>query len=188
MEVDKDVTGVILAGGQSSRMGEDKALLRWKGLPLYRYLTAALEPVCREILISTHLPSESFGAIKVIPDRFDSIGPIAGIEAGLYHAAHPLVLFVSVDTPNLSSAFFKYLISKHGQYDISLAAHQGVNEPMIGVYNRQIYGTVLESIHNQLFKPPAIIKKTNWQEIDIHPDLNFYSDDLFKNLNSPTDL
>lgn len=182
------VSGVILAGGKSSRMGRDKALLTWKGERLTDRMARIMDPACSELLVSTHLSAEHFGNLTVIRDRFEAIGPIAGLESGLFHAAHALVLFASVDSPNLSADLFRYLVEKHRDYDISLAAHLGVDEPMIGIYSRSLHPQLESFIRSGQTKPPAFIRQQRWQMIEIHPGLPFYEPDLFKNVNSPNDL
>ncbi|MCK5820800.1 MAG: molybdenum cofactor guanylyltransferase [Bacteroidales bacterium] len=182
------ITGIILAGGESSRMGQDKALVLWNGKTLLDWVKSAISPLCSQVLISSNSTPGLFPDDKLIADRFRNIGPIAGIESGLSHAGTAYCLIVSCDTPLLTTTLFEYLITNHGDFDISLAAHDGVNEPMIGIYNKSIHSTVIQSIENNNYKPPAIIRQTRWQEINIHPDLNFYSPELFKNMNRPEDL
>ena len=182
------ITGVILAGGQSSRMGVDKALVEWQGKRLVDYLLEQMHLVCDEILISTHLPQENFPNQKAIPDLFGACGPIAGIESGLRHASCSSVVFASVDSPLLTSELFQYLISSHGDFEISLAAHRGINEPMIGVYDKDVLPKLQAYILSGKSKPPEFIRSRRWQEIDIHSSLPFYHPDLFKNMNTPKDL
>lgn len=182
------ITGIILAGGESSRMGQDKALVSWKGKSLVDWVKSAISPVCKEIIISSNSNPELFPNNKVVADRFNGIGPIAGIESGLFHANSPFCIIVSCDTPLVSTAMFEYLIAHHRDFDISLLAHDEVNEPMLGMYKTSVHSLVIESIKKGNFKPPAIIKQTKWQELNIHPGLDFFSSDLFKNMNSPDDL
>lgn len=184
----QSVSGIILAGGKSSRMGRDKALIQWKGRRLVDYLTEAMEPVCDEILISTHLDSSFFRGYRVIRDLYSDMGPLAGIESGLREAQNPMVIFASVDTPLLNSELFAFLLNQHGGFDISLAAHEGVNEPMIGVYSKQVHARLESFIRQGNHKPPDFIRSTRWQEVNVHPGHNFYHPQLFKNLNRPQDL
>lgn len=169
-------------------MGQDKALVLWKGRRLVDWVKLSISPVCKQILISSNSDPELFPDDRLIADRFQNIGPIAGIESGLYHASTPYCLIVSCDTPLLSTDMFEYLIAHHGNFDISLAAHDGVNEPMIGIYSRSVHSLLMQAIEDHQHKPPAIIRQTRWQEVNIHPGLNFYSPELFINMNRPEDL
>ncbi len=169
-------------------MGRDKAFMTWRGKALIDWVYEALEPVCSEMLISSNVPADQFPDRRVIADRFKDIGPIAGIESGLYHASNPSVVFCSCDTPGVCTDLFSHLIAKHRHFDISLAAHHGIDQPMIGIYQRSTQSFFAESIRQGNTKPPRAIKALNWQAIEIGPQLNFYQNDLFLNLNTPQDV
>ena len=188
MEKQENITGIILAGGQNTRMGQNKALVLWKGKRLIDWVFDALSPLCSSILISSNVEIDSPKNSLIVADRHRDIGPLAGIEAGLYHSKTQLNIIVSVDTPLLTSEFFRHMISEHKRFEISLPLHDGVNEPMIGVYNRSILPNIQQAIALGQYKPPALIKSCYYQEVEIHPGLNFYHPDMFLNLNSPDDL
>jgi len=183
-----NITGIILAGGQNRRMGQNKALVLWKGKRLIDWVFDALSPLCSNIIVSSNEKITAPQNSLIVPDRHRNIGPLAGIEAGLYHSTTNLNIIVSCDTPMLTTEFFRHMISMHKSFEISLPVHDGVNEPMIGVYNRSILPIIQNAISSGLFKPPALIKSCNYQEVPIHAGLNFYNPDLFLNLNSPDDL
>ncbi len=182
------VSGVILAGGNSRRMGTNKALVKWRGKALFEWVFSAMSFVCDEIIISSNSDPGLFPGYWLVPDLHPGIGPIAGLESGLFHANNNLVLFASCDTPLLSSDLFKYMLDMHNDFDISLATHDGINEPMIGVYTKSVYKAFSDAINEGMHKPPHVIRSLNWQEINIHDALNFYSVDMFLNLNRPEDL
>lgn len=182
------LTGIILAGGQSSRMGREKALVEWRGKALYQWVLSAMQPLCKEVLISSNSNPNQFRGLPTIPDRFKQIGPLAGIESGLFHSTTPFCLFASCDTPYLSTEFFSYLLTRHGDFDITLAAHKGINEPMIGIYSKRIHPLVVERITAGDYKPPSLIRQTNWQEIMLEEEPNIFHSKLFQNMNRPEDL
>jgi molybdenum cofactor guanylyltransferase len=77
------ITGIILAGGQSSRMGTDKAMLQIDGKTLMERAIEICKPICHEILISSNNPKhENFG-FTVIPDEIKNCGPMGGIYSCL---------------------------------------------------------------------------------------------------------
>lgn len=182
------VTGAILAGGESRRMGTNKPLTSYKGKPLIQWVYESMQTVCDEILIIANTGDYSFLNARVIPDNFRGSGPAAGLEAALKASSHPLVLVSSCDTPNLSPGFFRYLIDNHTDHDISIAGHDDTDEPMIGVYSRRIHQLFWEALTGGNNRPPAVIRQTLWQIIPVHPGLDFYRSDLFLNLNTPQDL
>jgi len=188
MSLPQNITGIVLAGGQSSRMGQEKASLLWKGKRLVDYAVETLSPLCKELFISSNNPDLIVNNLEILPDGYRGIGPIAGIEAGLSRASNEICIVVSCDTPLLPTKMFQYMLQEHQDFDISLAAHEGINEPMIGIYSKRVYPVIREAIGNGENKPPTIIRMNRWQEINIHPNLNFYSADMFRNLNRPEDL
>jgi molybdopterin-guanine dinucleotide biosynthesis protein A len=182
------VTGIILAGGESRRMGTFKPLVEYKGKPLIRWIYDALAPICSEIIIIANSGDFPDMIASIYPDNYPGNGPAAGIEAGLSHCRTNLALFCSCDTPNLPTALFEHLLAKHDGFDISIAGHDDTNEPLIGVYSKTVHGAYKEALLAGDPHPPRIMKKCKWQEIPFGPGQNFWHPDLFLNLNSPSDL
>jgi len=97
-------TAIILAGGRSSRMGQDKALLSVDGeTMLQRTVTLAKAAGCDEVLISRNEPC-------FIPDIFVAAGPLAGIQSALMHASADRCLVLAIDIPLLSPALVRLLL------------------------------------------------------------------------------
>jgi molybdopterin-guanine dinucleotide biosynthesis protein A len=100
-----EVTGVILAGGQGSRMGGvDKGLQPFRGKPMAAHAIERLVPQVDELLINANRNPEAYGAFghRVIADEIEGFaGPLAGFERGLAHAAGQLVVTVPCDSPFL---------------------------------------------------------------------------------------
>jgi molybdopterin-guanine dinucleotide biosynthesis protein A len=186
--VETGITGIILAGGESRRMGNLKPLVIYRGKPLIHWIFEALSPICTDIIIIANSGNFSGLDASVFPDNYQHTGPAAGIEAGLAHCKTNLAIISSCDTPNLSTGFFKYLLENHDGFDISIAAHDSLNEPLIGIYSRSVHPVFVESIESGDPHPPRIIRKCKWQEIPVDPHHDFYRPDLFLNLNTPLDL
>ena len=182
------ITGIILAGGESRRMGTLKPLVHYRDKPLIYWIFDALRPVCSDIIIIAN--SGDFSALdaSVYPDNYPGNGPAAGIEAGLNRCRTSLALVTSCDTPNLTTEFFEYLLKKHEGFDISIAAHDGINEPLIGVYSSAAHPFFKQAILDGDPHPPRIIRRCRWQELPVDSACNFYRPDLFLNLNTPLDL
>lgn len=83
MEIQKKITGFVLAGGRSSRMGEDKGLMRLAGKPLVMHLVEQLQPCVDElVLIANHPEYMQFG-YRVVEDMVAEIGPMGGSTRAL---------------------------------------------------------------------------------------------------------
>ena len=99
------ITGVVLAGGQGSRMGGvDKGLQEFRGKPMVAHALERLQPQVDEILINANRNAEAYARLghRVIADEIEGFaGPLAGFERGLAHASGDLVVTVPCDSPFL---------------------------------------------------------------------------------------
>lgn len=101
------VTGVVLAGGQGSRMGGvDKGLQPFRGKPMVVHVLERLAPQVTELLINANRNPDDYARFgyRVVADEIEGFaGPLAGFERGLAHASHALVVTVPCDSPFLPS-------------------------------------------------------------------------------------
>ncbi|MBC8022756.1 MAG: molybdenum cofactor guanylyltransferase MobA [Burkholderiales bacterium] len=99
------VTGVVLAGGQGSRMGGvDKGLQEFRGKPMAAHVIERLAPQVDEVLINANRNADAYARFghRVIADEIEGFaGPLAGFERGLAHASGDLVVTVPCDSPFL---------------------------------------------------------------------------------------
>jgi molybdopterin-guanine dinucleotide biosynthesis protein A len=99
-----EIGGYVLAGGHSSRMGKDKALLELAGKPLVRHAVKKLRRVCMDVRILSDNPLlEPYAPL--VPDIHPDCGPMSGMEAGLAHSIFEWNLFLAVDMPFVPTAF-----------------------------------------------------------------------------------
>jgi molybdenum cofactor guanylyltransferase len=101
-----EIGGYVLAGGRSSRMGRDKALLELEGRPLIDHAVGKLRRVCAEVkILSGNLELARYGAL--VEDLHPGCGPIGGIEAALVDTAFGWNLILPVDMPLLRAEFLE---------------------------------------------------------------------------------
>jgi molybdopterin-guanine dinucleotide biosynthesis protein A len=184
----QEITGIILAGGHNRRMGRNKAMVEWRGKKMLDWVYDTISPLCTHVIISSNESIPHPSGSDLVPDIHKGIGPAAGIESGLFNSSTKLNIIVSVDTPALGTGLFSYLINMHGDYEITIPVHNGVNEPMIGIYDRSVLPVFQKAIAEGFTKPPAIIRSCRYQEVTVDESMNFYSPEMFLNLNSPQDL
>lgn len=100
-----EVTGLILAGGRGRRMGGvDKGLEPLRGKPMAQWVLERLAPQVDEVLINANQNTDAYGALgcRVVGDTVGGFaGPLAGLQSGLTHARHELVITVPCDSPFL---------------------------------------------------------------------------------------
>jgi molybdopterin-guanine dinucleotide biosynthesis protein A len=104
-----DLTGLILAGGKSRRMGgRNKAFLELDGRPLIEIVIERMQSVCGEVVIVAGDPGPYAGlGVPVIEDRFRGVGVLGGMHAGLEAASHELALVVGCDMPFLNPGLLR---------------------------------------------------------------------------------
>jgi molybdopterin-guanine dinucleotide biosynthesis protein A len=109
------IGGIILAGGQSRRMGQPKALLRLTpdGPTLIELALAAVRSVAADAILVTNAPETyAFLGCRMVADQFPGLGALAGIHAGLAVSAHEHNLIVACDMPFLNPALLAALAAE----------------------------------------------------------------------------
>ena len=131
-------SAAILAGGKSSRMGTNKALLEVGGSGMLRRTADLLRPLVDELFLvaDDDAPYAGLG-LPVIPDIHPGRGAVGGIHAALLHAAHPLLLCVACDMPHIERAVIALLLASARPGDDALLPRIGGRpEPLLAVYGR----------------------------------------------------
>lgn len=129
--------GFVVAGGKSSRMGRDKALLNLDGETLIARALRKLRYVCAEAAIAGG-GADLAGFGRVIPDEMPGCGPLGGIVAALEQSAYEWNLFLAVDMPFVPESALRALLAAAGGSEmILLAQADGYIQPLCGVYSRR---------------------------------------------------
>jgi molybdopterin-guanine dinucleotide biosynthesis protein A len=175
-----DVTGFVLAGGKSSRMGRDKALLDWHGVTLLEHMMNLLRTVTDPVLVVGR---------DQLCDRLPGLGPLSGIATGLEHSATDANLFLAVDLPHLTEGFLKYLRSrlKNSTFPL-LACKIGADYPLcLGIWR-----PMLPEIQKHLTAGQRSVRRlieTAAAEIISEAEIVTAGFDvgIFRNINTPED-
>ena len=134
------LTVCIQAGGQSSRMGEDKALKTFLGRPLIQRVVERLSPIADELIVTTNRPKEySFLGPPLFSDLKPGRGPLGGLYTAIASATNPVVAIVACDmpfaSPTLLQAANKILVDEGA--DVVIARGEEGYEPLHAVYRRE---------------------------------------------------
>jgi molybdopterin-guanine dinucleotide biosynthesis protein A len=130
---------IILAGGQSQRLGRDKSLLPVGGEPLLARTVRRLAPLSDDLIVVTNHPNryEPLGLpVRLIPDERRGVGSLMGIYSGLRAARHGLALAVGCDMPFLNVALLRYMLGLAPGYDVVIPRLEGFVEPLHAVYSQ----------------------------------------------------
>jgi molybdopterin-guanine dinucleotide biosynthesis protein A len=134
-----DLTGIVLAGGASRRMGQDKAFLELGGRPLIGIVIERMVQVCTEVLVVAGdvRPYASLG-VPVVEDRFRGVGVLGGLHAGLEAAAHELALAVGCDMPFLDPYLLRAFAGWAEGFDVAVLRYEDGEqvEPLHAAYRR----------------------------------------------------
>ena len=138
-KTEQGYTGIILTGGQSSRMGKEKGLIQWKGKSLIENAIAILSLFCEHIFISANNDHfDSFG-YTVVGDLFPDCGPMGGIYSALTKSGTLNNIVIPSDTPFVTPALYRYLISHAGSFDVIVPVdHDSFYQPLCAVYSRSV--------------------------------------------------
>lgn len=133
-----DLTAFVLAGGKSSRMGEDKAFIKFKGSTLLNRALQLASQVASEVRIVGAIEKFS-GFAKTVPDIFAGRGPLGGIHAALRSTDTGFNLIMAVDTPLMAPEFLRYLRDQ-AFASMALVTVPHVNgrvQPLCAIYRRE---------------------------------------------------
>lgn len=144
----KNITGIILAGGKSSRMGTDKGFILLNNKPFVQYSIDALKPLVSEIIIVSDNDDYDVFGLKRISDLTKNAGPVAGICSGLEASITENNLILSCDIPLISSDILKQLINAiDDTSEIIQIESNGKTMPLIALYKKQV-----KSVFNDFLK------------------------------------
>jgi molybdopterin-guanine dinucleotide biosynthesis protein A len=140
-------SAIILAGGQSRRMGRDKALIDYRGRPIIAHVIDTLRAVSDDVAVVSNRPElySPFGA-RVVADYDPPCGPLGGIAVGLQAALHPLAVVVACDMPFLNLALLRWLVELADGYDAVVPQAGAEFEPLHAVYRRECHDPIVQRI------------------------------------------
>jgi molybdopterin-guanine dinucleotide biosynthesis protein A len=185
-----DLTGFVLAGGKSTRMGRDKAMLALRGRTLLETSLAALRQVAPEVFILG--PTDLYGSFAAtIPDIFPGCGPLSGIHSALCRTATQFNLIVAVDIPFVGAEFLAYLAGRAtgSSAMVTLPEIGGYLEPVCAVYSREFRMIAEQALRRGEHKITPLFSDIETLVIP-QPELEkfAFTAEMFENLNTPEDL
>ena len=183
----KGITGYILAGGKSSRMGTDKGLLLLDGKAMIHYVIEQMQPIFDKLVIVANNPEyEKFG-LEVIPDLIKDIGPAGGIYTALHHSDTKLNFMVSCDMPFVTAAAIEFIVNNTNDSQIVLLENQGKMEPLFGMYSKECEEIWLKLIEEGKVKLQEMVLHFNLKTIPVENN-EIFKGSFFKNINTNEDF
>lgn len=131
-------TAIIMAGGDSARMGQDKSMLLIEGQPMIKHIYNQLYPHFNQILISSNdISKYSFPGVKVVPDKVTGQGPLGGIASVLKASANELNFVIACDIPQVDTNLMKMMLRDCSDFDAVVPRiGRSRYEPLFAVYKK----------------------------------------------------
>ena len=177
------LTGIVLAGGKSSRMGSDKSLLVINKKTFIENIIEALKPNVDDIIIIENSGLHFSLGYKIYKDIFTDCGPLGGIYTALTHSKTQKNIILSCDMPLISSDVLKYLIKCTGEEQVTIVTDKGKLEPLCAIYNKTCLPIVESCLKSNNLKLKDVLKQLNIKEIEVS-NQTFYSPNLISNINT----
>jgi molybdopterin-guanine dinucleotide biosynthesis protein A len=183
------VTGIVLAGGVSQRMGQNKAFLELAGRPLIEVVIERMASVCVEVLVVAGDVRPYVGSeARLVEDRLRGVGALGGLHAGLEAATHELTLVVGCDMPFLNPDLLRAFAGWVEGFDVAVLRHTDGKylEPLHGAYRRTCLSAIEAVIRARrrrtvsFFPHVRVRYVTPADVIPFDPDLR-----SFHNVNTP---
>ncbi len=168
------LTGVILAGGKSKRLGRDKALETFNGEPLILKVISSIETLVDEIIlvVNDDKRKNDFSFMKNVTfatDKFSDAGSLGGIYTGLHESNNLNALFLACDMPFISMNILSLLINKiQLNPDIIIPEYNGFKQSTHAIYNKNCLPVIKNQLKRGEYKISKIFKKCNTLLINEH--------------------
>ena len=178
-------SAVLLAGGNSTRMGRDKAALLIDGRPLWQRQLATLRATAPVELFISGKPDGPYAAdgVPIIADAIPGLGPLAGLAAALRHARQARLLVLAIDLPAITAPFLGKLLAGAP----AVPRRDGRFEPLAAVYPSACRPLVEECLRESDRSMQRFVRLAlEHRLLRIH-DLDADEAALFRNVNTPAD-
>lgn len=179
------ISGIILTGGKSSRMGRDKASILLNGEPFIQYVIKALKPLVDSISIVSSNPKHDTFGVQRVEDLIEDAGPLAGLYSGLSQSSTNLNLVLSCDIPYIKTKTLELLLNEdYFEYDIVQLSAKGKSMPLIARYKKSCAPVCLELLNSGERRLRKLSEKCSVKTLTVEDNLVFQT----QNINTKEDL
>jgi molybdopterin-guanine dinucleotide biosynthesis protein A len=178
-------SAVLLAGGKSTRMGRDKALLEIDGEPLWRRQFATLRRLSPEQLM---VSGPTRGEGETVADQIENAGPLAGVAAALQKCTAPLLVVLAVDLPAMTTNFLQMLLTACREGIGIVPQHAEFFEPLAAVYPKACVSLAEGALARGELALQDFVRNLIARKMMMPREISGAEEALFANLNTPLDL
>ncbi|RLA88687.1 MAG: molybdenum cofactor guanylyltransferase [Deltaproteobacteria bacterium] len=184
------VTGVILAGGKSKRIGINKAFIEIAGKPLISIIIDLFSKIFKEVIISSNQPElyTNFN-LPVVPDLIPNSGSIGGIYTGLTRSSFDYTFFSACDMPFLNEKLIRFMLSKRNGFDVIIPKTEKGFEPTHAIYSKNCIKPIKKRLDQNILKIIDFLSEVKVKTISIK-EIKKFDPTLssFFNINTIKDL
>jgi len=186
----KPFTGIILAGGKSTRMGKNKALIQIEGVPIIERICVLFKKLFQEVWIITDQPEVFHGlGAKLHDDLIPNLGALGGLYSGLVLASFPHSFCVACDMPFLREPLIDYLVRGIDGFSAVVPRTKDGWQPLHAVYSKSCLEVITEVVAEKKTKIIDIYPRIKLRVVE---EEEFHSldplNESFINVNTPEDL
>ena len=184
-----DITGILLSGGKSSRMGMNKSFLKLGSKYVVEVIYEVMAGLFRNVLVITNEP-ERYSELGYITfaDIYKDKGPLGGIHSGLIHSGTEKNFILSCDMPLINESVLRFIIDYPLESDIKVAFADNFIQQLCGLYSKSL----IPGIESELLKESDsnkcsvlnILESSGSAVINIEKEMNNYPADSFMNMNN----
>lgn len=181
------LTGIVLAGGKSSRMGSDKAGLTWDDSDFLHKQLAVLATVCDDLIVVSNvsriirLPN-----VRIVSDNYSNCGPLGGLEAGLSAAAGNVCFVVACDMPFIDARSVQYISHAVFGFDAAAPFAQNRWHPLYATYRRTCLPVIRTMLEAGNLRVGELLASVRLRSISAEELMPFNTDlRMLQNINTP---
>jgi molybdenum cofactor guanylyltransferase len=181
----RDITGIILAGGKSSRMGTDKGFLKLNGKLFIEHSISALQSLVSQIMIVSNNADYDIFKLKRVEDVIENSGPLAGIYSGLHQSKTAYNLVLSCDIPLIKTEVLEQLIkAQDSNSDVIQIISHGKFMPLIALYKKTCEAKFYQLLQNDEHRLHVAINQCKVKNIVLNSEFETFTE----NINTPEEL
>jgi molybdopterin-guanine dinucleotide biosynthesis protein A len=178
-----NLTGILMCGGKSSRMGKDKYALLYNDLPLYKPALDTLQLFCNKIIISSNVAFPEFENFTLVEDDKKEIGPMGGIYSCLKRSTTKYNMVLACDMPLVSGGLMTRMLNIENDYDAIVPLVDGRPEPLYAIYNSSIIPAIAAFIRTERYSLKQMLAGLEVCYVPVDTNV-----EELKNVNTPTEL
>ena len=186
----RNVTGLILLGGKSSRYGSNKALVEIEGVRLVDRVAGVMKSIFHRVLLLTNTPEEyAYLQLPMVEDLIKDLGPMGGIHTGLMTMSDEAGFIVACDMPFLSERLIRHMVDVRDDFDAVVPRMDWMLEPLHALYSKKCLPAIQEAIGQHQHQIAKCFARMRVRYVD-EEELRLWDQGLRSlfNINKPEDL